>query len=110
MYVTDASLKEPYPSPMSGQPDLNLRIVVQFIAESAGNPSQYRLIAYSNARSFPALAFSTAAELVQRLEAAGIPAELRSQLDGETPNESKIVYSADFVLSDIQLRVLGLIS
>ena len=93
---------------MSGQSDLSLRIVVQFIAGSAPSPPQYRLIAYSNARTFLALTFSSNAELMQRLEVAGIPAELRPQLDGLTPNKTRIVYSANLVLNDAQLKILGL--
>lgn len=93
---------------MPGQSDLSLRIVVQFIAGS-GTPSQYRLIAYSSVRTFPALTFSDTAELMQRLESAGIPADLRPQLDGPKPNETKVIYSANLVLKDAQLRILGLI-
>jgi hypothetical protein len=95
---------------MPDHSDLSLRIVVQFIAGSAGTPSQYRLIAYSGVRTFPALTFSDTAELMQRLEAAGIPEDLRPQLDGPTPNETTIIHSANLVLKDAQLRILGLVT
>lgn len=93
---------------MSGT--LSLRIVIQLVAGSAGSPPQYRLIAYSNAWAFPAATFSTAAELLEKLEAAEVPAELRPQLEVPTPNETKIIYSADLVLSDYQLKILRLVS
>lgn len=44
------------------------------------------------------------------MEAAGVSANLRPQLDGPTRNETEIVYSADLVLRDAHLRILGLIS
>jgi len=94
---------------MPGQSDSGLKIVVQFIAGSAGAPSQYRLIAYSGVRTFPALTFSDTAELMQRLEAAGISADLRPQLDGPMPKETKIIFSANLVLKDAQLKILGFV-
>jgi hypothetical protein len=95
---------------MPGQSDLSLRIVVQFIAGCAGTPSQYRLIAYSSMRTFPALNFADTAELMQRPEAAGIPEDLRPQLDEPTPKETTIIHSANLVLKEAQLRILGLLT
>ena len=112
MYVTEIGpQKSFYFNPcMPNHSDLSLRIVVQFIAGSAGTPFQYRLIAYSSVRAFPALTFSDTAELMQRLEAAGIPENLRPQLDAPTTNETTIIHSADLVLKDAQLRILGLVT
>jgi hypothetical protein len=93
---------------MLGQSDRSLRIVIQFIAGSGGSPSQYRLIGYTSALTFPSLNFSSTTELLQRLEAAGIPADHRPQLHGPEPGETRIVYSTDLVLNASQMKVLGL--
>lgn len=95
---------------MPRQSEPNLRIVVQFIAGSPAPVSQYRLIAYSSARTFPPVNLSSIGELTERLEAAGILAELHPHLDGPTPSETKIVYSADLRLNEAQLKILGLVS
>lgn len=93
---------------MSREPDLSLRIVVQFIAGSTGSPSHYRLIAYGSAWTFPTLTFPAKAELMEKLEAAGILTNLLPQLDEPMTNATRIVCSATCVLNDAQLRILGL--
>jgi hypothetical protein len=110
IYITPVGLKGPYHNGgMLGQSDQSLRIVIQFVAGSVGSPSQYRLIAYSGARTFPALTFPSAAALLQRLEAASIPPDHRPQLAGPEPDETRIVYSTDVALDAAQMRLLGLV-
>jgi hypothetical protein len=58
----------------------------------------------------PALTFSDTAELMQRLESAGIPADLRPQLDGPKPNETKIIYSANLVFGTVKKSIAAMAS
>ena len=84
----------------------SLRVVVQHIGESSCGRSSYRLIGYSDAKTFEPVEFESPDDLLKILKAALPDFDAASFPKGGQPVTS-ILFADDVELSEAQLAVLG---
>jgi hypothetical protein len=104
IYVTDLGDGLGWNGSMPEPRRYALRIVVQQL----GEPERYRLIAYSDAAVYRPLEFTSRAAIVSALRHLVADADENLLPAPEEAVRSRIVYTADVEVAELQLRDAGL--